>query len=112
MTIAEVERTAKYLRDGNMLQRCPAGAMEVLRQDLQSAGLREAAELLRRFVSCYCDLAAERTLLLESLQEAARSDYEAEMSWRRQVEESEDNLAEAREEARNEGLELLHRGVR
>lgn len=112
MTIAEVERTAKYLRDGNMLQRCLAGAMEVLRQDLQSAGLREAAELLRRFVSCYCDLAAERTLLLESLQEAARSDYEAEMSWRRQVEESEDNLAEAREEARNEGLELLHRGVR
>jgi hypothetical protein len=112
MTIAEVERTAKYLRDGNMLQRCPAGAMEVLRQDLQSAGLREAAELLRRFVSCYCDLAAERTLLLESLQEAARSDYEAEMSWRRQVEESEDNFAEAREEARNEGLELLHRGVR
>lgn len=112
MTIAEVERTAKYLRDGNMLQRCPAGAMEVLRQDLQSAGLREAAELLRRFVSCYCDLAAERTLLFESLQEAARSDYEAEMSWRRQVEESEDNLAEAREEARNEGLELLHRGVR
>jgi len=111
MNISEVERTAKYLRDMNMLQTCPAGAMEVLRQDLQSAGLREAAELLRAFVSRYCDLAAERNLLIASLQEAARSDYEAEMAWRRQAEES-DDLAEAQEEARNEGLKLLHRGVR
>ena len=93
MTIAEVERTAKYLRDGNMLQRCPAGAMEVLRQDLQSAGLREAAELLRRFVSCYCDLAAERNLLIASLQEAARSDYEA---WKREHGEVEVTPAEVR----------------
>jgi hypothetical protein len=84
--------------------------MEVLRQDLQSAGLREAAELLRTFVSRYCDLAAERNLLVASLQEAAQQDYRAEVR-RRQAEES-DDLAEAREEARNEGLELLHRGVR
>jgi hypothetical protein len=111
MDISEVERTAKYLRDMNMLQTCPAGAMEVLRQDLQSAGLREAAELLRTFVSRYCDLAAERNLLVASLQEAAQQDYRAEVR-RRQAAESADDLAEAREEARNEGLELLHRGVR
>jgi len=112
MDISEVERTAKYLREMDLTEKYPIGAMGVLRRYLATAGLRETAALLKMFVNRHCDLLCERDRLLDSLHEAARQDYRTEMAWRRQAEESADDLAEAREEARNEGLELLHRGVR
>jgi len=112
MNISEIERMARYLRDMDMTEKYPVGAMGVLREGLQAAGLCEVAALLKMLVQRHCDLLCERDRLLDSLHEAARQDYRTEMAWRRQAEESADELAEAREEARNEGLELLCRGVR